>query len=43
LTAPASSAVGGNGVYQHKNAFPISSYEASNYFVDVLFTPTDRL
>jgi hypothetical protein len=40
LTAPASSAVGGNGVYQHKNAFPTSSYQASNYFVDVLFTPT---
>jgi Domain of unknown function (DUF4082) len=42
LTAPASSAVGGNGVYQRKNAFPINSYEASNYYVDVLFTPTER-
>ena len=41
LTTPASSAVGGNGVYQHKNAFPASSYEASNYFVDVLFTPAE--
>lgn len=42
LTAPASSVVGGNGVYQHKNAFPSSSFEASNYYVDVLFTPTER-
>ena len=40
LTAPASPAVGGNGVYQHKNAFPTTSSQASNYFVDVLFTPT---
>jgi len=40
LTAPASSAVGGNGVYNSKNAFPRSSQQASNYYVDVLFTPT---
>jgi hypothetical protein len=40
LTAPASSAVGGNGVYNVKNAFPKSSQQASNYYVDVLFTPT---
>jgi hypothetical protein len=40
LIAPASSAVGGNGVYNSKNAFPQSRYEASNYYVDVLFTPT---
>jgi hypothetical protein len=40
LIAPASSAVGGNGVYNSKNAFPKSSYQASNYYVDVLFTPT---
>jgi hypothetical protein len=40
LTAPASSAVGGNGVYNFKNAFPKNSYQASNYYVDVLFTPT---
>jgi len=40
LTAPASSAAGGNGVYNSKNAFPKSSLEASNYYVDVLFTPT---
>ena len=40
LTAPASSAVGGNGVYNSKNAFPKSSQQASNYYVDVLFTPT---
>jgi len=40
LTAPASSAAGGNGVYNSKNAFPKSSSEASNYYVDVLYTPT---
>jgi len=40
LTAPASSAVGGNGVYNAKNAFPKSNDQASNYYVDVLFTPT---
>jgi len=40
LIAPASSAVGGNGVYNSKNAFPKSSHQASNYYVDVLFTPT---
>jgi len=40
LTAPASSAVGGNGVYNAKNAFPKNSQQASNYYVDVLFTPT---
>lgn len=40
LTAPASSAVSGNGVYQRKKAFPTESNQASNYYVDVLFTPT---
>jgi hypothetical protein len=40
LTAPASSVAVGNGVYNSKNAFPKSSHEASNYYVDVLFTPT---
>jgi hypothetical protein len=42
LTAPASSTVGGNGVYHYNNSFPNQSYEASNYYVDVLFTPTGR-
>jgi len=41
LTAPASSAVGGNGAYSSKNVFPKSSYEASNYYVDVSFVPTE--
>lgn len=40
LTAPASSAAGGNGVYNSKKSFPTSSYEASNYYVDVMFVPT---
>jgi hypothetical protein len=42
LTAPADSAVGGNGVYNYKNVFPSRNYQASNYYVDVLFTPTAR-
>jgi hypothetical protein len=39
LTAPASSDVGGNGVYNLGSGFPSSSSKASNYHVDVLFTP----
>jgi hypothetical protein len=39
LTAPASSASGGNGVYAYgdSSSFPTSSYESSNYWVDVVF------
>lgn len=40
LTAPASSAVGGNGVYYYGKGFPNQTWEASNYYVDVAFTPT---
>jgi hypothetical protein len=40
LTAPASSAVGGNGLLIYANAFPTGTFEASNWYVDVLFTPT---
>jgi hypothetical protein len=39
LTAPASAAVGGNGVWHTNNSFPSSTYNSSNYYVDVLFTP----
>jgi hypothetical protein len=39
LTAPASAAVGGNGVYSYGTAFPRATWEDSNYFVDVVFTP----
>jgi hypothetical protein len=40
LTAPASSVVGGNGVYNDGHAFPnTSSARNSNFLVDVLFTP----
>jgi hypothetical protein len=42
LTAPANSAVGGNGVYHYNNSFPNQNNEASNFYVDVLFTPTGR-
>jgi hypothetical protein len=41
LTAPQSSAVsGGNGLYGYSSspAFPNSSYNATNYWVDVVFT-----
>jgi Domain of unknown function (DUF4082) len=40
LTAPASGAAGGNGVYNnYGNVFPSSSFEDSNYYVDVAFSP----
>ncbi|SEK22521.1 DUF4082 domain-containing protein [Nonomuraea pusilla] len=41
LTAPASGNVGGNGVYRYgaSSGFPTSSYQATNYWVDVLFSP----
>jgi hypothetical protein len=42
LTAPASSAVGGNGVYYGGLGFPNGTWEASNYYVDVLFTPAGQ-
>ncbi len=39
LTAPASSTSGGNGVYAYgtSSLFPTGSYNAANYWVDVLF------
>nr|WP_246728472.1 DUF4082 domain-containing protein [Microvirga terricola] len=42
LTAPSSSAAGGNGVYSYgsSSSFPTSSYGATNYWVDVLFNPS---
>jgi hypothetical protein len=42
ITAPASSQVGGNGVYKYGTsiAFPNQTYLASNYWVDVAFTPS---
>jgi hypothetical protein len=40
LTAPASSAVGGNGVYTYSTNFPNQTWRATNYYVDVSFTPT---
>ena len=41
LTAPASNIVGGNGVYNYGTGanFPNSSYNSSNYWVDVVFEP----
>ena len=42
LHAPTSGAAGGNGVYRYAagNAFPDASYNASNYWVDVVFDAT---
>jgi hypothetical protein len=39
LTAPASASIGGNGVYTYGSSvnFPSSTYNASNYWVDVIF------
>jgi hypothetical protein len=41
LTAPANSANVANGVYAYSSTltFPTSSFNASNYWVDVIFTP----
>jgi Domain of unknown function (DUF4082)/Bacterial Ig-like domain len=36
LTAPSSSDSGGNGLYRYGGGFPASSYNAGNYWVDVL-------
>jgi Domain of unknown function (DUF4082) len=40
LIAPASSVVGGNGVYYYGKGFPNQTWEDSNYYVDVAFTPS---
>ncbi|MEU0567478.1 DUF4082 domain-containing protein [Nonomuraea sp. NPDC005983] len=45
LTALADGASGGNGVYTYggTNSFPTSTFEATNYWVDVVFTPSASL
>jgi hypothetical protein len=40
LIAPASGQVGGNGVYTYSTGFPMQVWNASNYYVDISFTPT---
>lgn len=40
LTAPASGTVSGNGVYAESDVFPTNTFNATNYWVDVVFTPT---
>lgn len=42
LSAPATGPVGGNGLYAYgaASSFPTSSYNATNYWVDVLFQQT---
>jgi YVTN family beta-propeller protein len=41
LHAPATGAVGGNGVFRYGtgNLFPTGTYNGNNYWVDVVFTP----
>lgn len=41
ITGLTDAASGGNGVYVYANSFPNSSYQASNYWVDVLFQRDD--
>jgi hypothetical protein len=45
LIAPSDGASGGNGVYRYSatNAFPSSSFQATNYWVDVVFAPSVSL
>ncbi len=45
LTAPSSAASGGNGVYAYgsANPFPSSTFNATNYWVDVVFAPNAAL
>ncbi|WP_433240078.1 DUF4082 domain-containing protein [Streptosporangium sp. CA-135522] len=45
LIALANGAEGGNGVYRYAgtNAFPNSTFQATNYWVDVVFTPANSL
>jgi Domain of unknown function (DUF4082)/Cadherin-like domain len=45
LTAPSSASSGGNGVYVYgsTSAFPSSSFNASNYWVDVIFVASGSL
>jgi Domain of unknown function (DUF4082) len=40
LTVPPSGTAGGNGVYTYSTGFPSQTWDDSNYFVDVAFTPT---
>ena len=42
LQAPASNASAGNGVYTYtaQSAFPTSTFNANNYWVDVVFEPS---
>ncbi|WP_326823974.1 DUF4082 domain-containing protein [Streptosporangium sp. NBC_01756] len=45
LTALSDGAGGGNGVYTYgaTSTFPTASYQATNYWVDVIFAPSDSL
>jgi glucose/arabinose dehydrogenase len=42
LTAPSGPEVGGNGVFNYGAAgtFPVNAYQTTNYYVDVLFVPS---
>jgi hypothetical protein len=43
LRVPGSSTIGGNGVYYYGLGFPRYEWKASNYYVDVLFTPVQQV
>jgi Domain of unknown function (DUF4082) len=44
LTAPASGAIGGNGVYCYgaSGCFPIQSHQQSNYWIDIVFEVSNQ-
>ncbi|MGP2490070.1 DUF4082 domain-containing protein [Mesorhizobium sp. PUT5] len=44
LTAPATGPAGGNGLYAYgtSSSFPVNSYNATNYWVDVVFVPAGQ-
>jgi hypothetical protein len=39
LHAPSSGASGGNGLYVYGGGFPSNTYNAGNYWIDVVFKP----
>jgi RHS repeat-associated protein len=40
ITMPSTSSSGGNGVYSYTNAFPDGTWNANNYWIDPVYTPT---
>jgi RHS repeat-associated protein len=42
ITMPSTSTSGGNGVYSYPNAFPDYTWNANNYWIDPVYTPTTQ-